>query len=184
MHLVFLSCRLLNSDCNLLQLWTRRVLLSRSNPDPPSSTKRIPRKTYALALCLDFIFLTKETQQKSLIFDFRIFSPLLCFFHCCLKQLDRFIPNRSAMDFGYAHYMLTEGRKGGKENPVVTSPSREAYQQQLADAVNMTNRTRILAFKNKPPVDLISKDIFSPPPQPKSSKPKRYIPQVNPTTST
>lgn len=44
-HLVFLSCRLLNSDYNLLQLWTRRVLLSRSNPDPPSSTKRIPRKT-------------------------------------------------------------------------------------------------------------------------------------------
>ena len=27
-------------------------------------------------------------------------------------QLDRFIPNRSAMDFDYAHYMLTEGYKG------------------------------------------------------------------------
>ncbi|KAI5437490.1 hypothetical protein KIW84_023559 [Lathyrus oleraceus] len=31
-------------------------------------------------------------------------------------NLDRCIPNRSAMDFGYAHYMLTEGTKG-KENP-------------------------------------------------------------------
>ncbi|KAI7998751.1 Cell division cycle 20.1, cofactor of APC complex [Camellia lanceoleosa] len=28
------------------------------------------------------------------------------------ENLDRFIPNRSAIDFDYAHYMLTEGRKG------------------------------------------------------------------------
>lgn len=96
-----------------------------------------------------------------------------------MKQLDRFIPNRSAMDFGYAHYMLTEGRKG-KENPTVTSPSRQAYQKQLAEAVNINDRTRILAFKNKPPakVELIPRDILSPPPQSRSSKPKRHIPQV------
>ncbi|KAL2345330.1 hypothetical protein Fmac_006615 [Flemingia macrophylla] len=102
------------------------------------------------------------------------------------ENLDRFIPNRSAMDFDYAHYMLTEGNKKGKEkeNPGVTSPSREAYLKQLAEAFNM-NRTRILAFKNKPPtpVELIPKSILSPPPPSSmSSKPRRYIPQCSERT--
>ncbi|KAL9381878.1 hypothetical protein Peur_024913 [Populus x canadensis] len=70
------------------------------------------------------------------------------------ENLDRFIPNRSAMDMDYARFMLTEGRKG-KENPTVNSPSREAYRKQLADSLNM-NRTRILAFKNKPPAPVDS----------------------------
>ncbi|MCI85417.1 cell division cycle 20.1 cofactor of APC complex-like, partial [Trifolium medium] len=46
------------------------------------------------------------------------------------------------MDFGYAHYMLTEGTKGGKEgkeNPAVMS----TYQKQLAEACDIP--TRILA---------------------------------------
>ncbi|KAJ6697156.1 hypothetical protein OIU85_003511 [Salix viminalis] len=50
------------------------------------------------------------------------------------ENLDRFIPNRSAMDMDYAHFMLTEGRKG-KENPTVNSPSREAYKKQNADSL-------------------------------------------------
>lgn len=94
-------------------------------------------------------------------------------------QLDRFIPNRSAMDFDYANYMLTEGRKG-KENPAATSsPSREAYRKQLAETLNM-NRTRILAFKNKPPsaVEGIPSDFSSAAHQTKSVKPPRHIPQV------
>ncbi|KAK7337346.1 hypothetical protein VNO77_17913 [Canavalia gladiata] len=100
------------------------------------------------------------------------------------ENLDRFIPNRSAMDFDYAHYMLTEGNRKGKENPVTTSPSREAYRKQLAEAFNM-NHTRILAFKNKAPtpVELIPKSILSPPPpRSKSSKPRRYIPQSSERT--
>ncbi|XP_057721595.1 cell division cycle 20.2, cofactor of APC complex-like [Arachis stenosperma] len=99
------------------------------------------------------------------------------------ENLDRFIPNRSAMDFSYAHYMLTEGKKE-KENPVASSPARQAYQKQLAEAFNM-NRTRILEFKNKPPapVERIPKNFLSPPPpQSKSSKPKRYIPQSSERT--
>ena len=64
--------------------------------------------------------------------------------------MDRFIPNRAAMDFDYAHYMLTDGRKG-KENLAVISPSREAHQKKLAEAFNM-NQTRILVFKIKPSV--------------------------------
>lgn len=94
------------------------------------------------------------------------------------ENLDRFIPNRSAMDFSYAHYMLTEGRKV-KENPSGTSH----YQKQLAEVLNM-NRTRILAFKNKPqpPVELIPKHILSPPPRSKSSKPRRHIPQSSERT--
>ncbi|KAJ4837433.1 hypothetical protein Tsubulata_012769 [Turnera subulata] len=96
------------------------------------------------------------------------------------ENLDRFIPNRSAMDMDFAHYMLTEGRKFGKENPfgvggggVLLSPSKEAYRKQLAEALNLT-RTRILAFKNKP----------LPPRRPPSSplrhpKPSRWIPHTH-----
>ncbi|KAJ4917433.1 hypothetical protein Rs2_02983 [Raphanus sativus] len=62
------------------------------------------------------------------------------------ENLDRFIPNRSAMDFDYAHFALTEGREAKEEE---VSPSREAYRKQLAEALNL-NRTRILAFRNKP----------------------------------
>lgn len=83
------------------------------------------------------------------------------------------------MDFDYAHYMLTEGKKG-KENPSVSSsPSREAYRKQLAETFNM-NRTRILAFKNKPPtpVEAIPNDFSAAAYQVKPAKPRRHIPQV------
>lgn len=98
------------------------------------------------------------------------------------ENLDRFIPNRSAMDFDYAHYMLTEGAKG-KENPVVSSPSRDAYRKQLAESLNM-NRTRILAFKNKPPapVDLIPHESSTLPQENRSAKPRRFIPQTSEKT--
>nr|VDD40843.1 unnamed protein product [Brassica oleracea] len=97
------------------------------------------------------------------------------------ENLDRFIPNRSAMDFDYAHYALTEGNKGKDQ---VSSPSREAYRKQLAETMNL-NHTRILAFRNKPqaPVDLLPTDHFaSLHQQPKSVKPRRYIPQTSERT--
>ena len=102
---------------------------------------------------------------------------LILIFEFNHHQLDRFIPNRSAIDFDYAHYMLTEGAKG-KENPAVASPSRDAYRKQLAETLNM-NRTRILAFKNKPPepVELIPHHT-SAVQQDKPVKPKRFISQV------
>ncbi|KAL8463890.1 hypothetical protein ACS0TY_033729 [Phlomoides rotata] len=95
-----------------------------------------------------------------------------------LMQLDRFIPNRSAMDFDYANYMLTGGMKGKKNADVSSSPSREAYKKLLAETFNM-NRTRILAFKNKPPtpVEAIPNEFMSAADQVKSSKPRRHIPQ-------
>ena len=97
------------------------------------------------------------------------------------SQLDRFIPNRSAMDCSYAHYMLTEGRKiKEKHEQVAVLLSRETYRKRLAKALNK-NYIQILAFKNKAPapVELFPKDFFSPPPSPsKSSKPRCYIPQV------
>nr|GEY25727.1 cell division cycle 20.2, cofactor of APC complex-like [Tanacetum cinerariifolium] len=98
------------------------------------------------------------------------------------ENLDRFIPNRSAMDFDYAHYMLTEAKKG-KENPVDSSPAREAYRKRLAEGCNM-NRTRILAFKNKPPppVEAIPSDLFAPAQQSKTVKARRYIPQTSERT--
>ncbi|KAH7571458.1 hypothetical protein ACOSP7_014066 [Xanthoceras sorbifolium] len=102
------------------------------------------------------------------------------------ENLDRFIPNRSAMDFDYAHYMLTE-EKTGKENPnsAICSPAREAYRRQLAETFNM-NRTRILAFKNKAPtpVELIPQAHSSTSSlhQPKPTKPRRHIPQTSERT--
>ncbi|KAK4279796.1 hypothetical protein QN277_011512 [Acacia crassicarpa] len=95
------------------------------------------------------------------------------------ENLDRFIPNRSAMDFDYAHYMLTEGAKG-KENPNANSPS--AYQKHLAEAMNM-NRTRILAFKNKPPepVELMPREPTTTL-HDKPAKPRRFIPQSSERT--
>ncbi|CAA2968566.1 cell division cycle, cofactor of APC complex-like [Olea europaea subsp. europaea] len=99
------------------------------------------------------------------------------------ENLDRFIPNRSAMNFDYARYMLAEARTG-KENPAtVSSPSREAYRKQLAEALNM-NRTRILAFKNKPPTrkETILTDFALATHEAKPSKPRRHIPQTSERT--
>lgn len=79
------------------------------------------------------------------------------------------------MDFDYACYMVMEGTKVRKENPNRNSE----YQKRLAEACNMNDRTRILAFKNKPPipVELVPKELVfpSPPPRPQSkpSKPRR-----------
>ena len=46
-------------------------------------------------------------------------------------KLDRFILNRPAMDFNYAHYMLTEARKG-EENPAVCSKTNLQRQWRLS----------------------------------------------------
>ncbi|CAO2821472.1 unnamed protein product [Amaranthus hypochondriacus] len=94
----------------------------------------------------------------------------------CNENLDRFIPNRSAMDFDYAHYMLTDGRKD-KKNPAPTSPSKVAYQKQLKE-IFQKNRTRILEFKNKPhsPVEFMPQE-YAPVQPSKPIKPRRHIPQ-------
>ncbi|KAL5724738.1 hypothetical protein ACHQM5_007961 [Ranunculus cassubicifolius] len=92
------------------------------------------------------------------------------------ENFDRFIPNRAAMDFDFAHYMLTQGRKGEGDEQVPISE----YRKQLAELLNM-NRTRILSFKSKPPV----KHSPFPCPTPlinnnqlKPRKPRRSIPQA------
>ncbi|CAK9153286.1 unnamed protein product [Ilex paraguariensis] len=74
-------------------------------------------------------------------------------------DLDRFIPNRSAMDFDFAQFMLTGG-KVEKENSASSSPSKDAYRKHLAEIFSM-NRTRILAFKNKPPPSVDGVQEFS-----------------------
>ncbi|KAI3909303.1 hypothetical protein MKW98_025945 [Papaver atlanticum] len=94
------------------------------------------------------------------------------------ENCDRFIRNRSAMDFDYAYYMLMEARKG-KENPVESTPAKEAYRKQLAEALNL-NRTRILAFKNKAPTP--AQSLFpeiSSLQQAKPAKPRRSLPQTD-----
>ncbi|KAI3468556.1 hypothetical protein Pfo_025219 [Paulownia fortunei] len=93
------------------------------------------------------------------------------------ENLDRFIPNRSAMDFDYAHYMLTGGGVE-KEDAGPCSPSKQLYRKHLAEILNM-NRTRILAFKNKaPPFAKNIHESCSPARQTKSVKERRHISQA------
>jgi len=91
-------------------------------------------------------------------------------------QGDRFIPDRSAMDMDMAHYLLTEPRKD-KEN-AAASPSKEAYRRLLAEKL-LNNRTRILAFRNKPPEP---ENVAAANPasshHAKPAKQRRHIPQV------
>ncbi|XP_051216127.1 cell division cycle 20.2, cofactor of APC complex [Lolium perenne] len=89
---------------------------------------------------------------------------------------DRFIPDRSAMDMDMAHYLLTEPRKN-QENTEVVSPSKEAYRRLLREKL-LNNRTRILAFRNKPPEpeNVSAADAVSSH-QAKPAKQRRYIPQ-------
>ncbi|KAL9811654.1 putative transcription factor WD40-like family [Arabidopsis thaliana] len=90
------------------------------------------------------------------------------------QNLDRFIPNRSVMDFDFANYALTQGSKRNLDE--VTSASRKAYMPQLAVVMNQ-NRTRIFAFRNKPKALLSTNHSDSPHQNPKPVKPRRYIPQ-------
>jgi cell division cycle 20, cofactor of APC complex len=80
------------------------------------------------------------------------------------------------MDMDMAHYLLTESKKD-KEN-AAASPSKEAYRRLLAEKL-LNNRTRILAFRNKPPEpENVSVDAASSHPQAKPAKQRRHIPQV------
>ncbi|KAK8966378.1 hypothetical protein KSP40_PGU013147 [Platanthera guangdongensis] len=62
---------------------------------------------------------------------------------------DRFIPDRSTMDFDVAHYLLMQPRKE-KENAGIVSPAKEAYRKLLVETLP-NNRTRIFPFNRKPP---------------------------------
>lgn len=55
------------------------------------------------------------------------------------------------MDMDLGHYLLTETKKD-KENAaaMAASPSKEAYRRLLVEKL-LRKRTRILAFRNKPP---------------------------------
>nr|CAD1821298.1 unnamed protein product [Ananas comosus var. bracteatus] len=88
------------------------------------------------------------------------------------EDADRFIPNRSAMDFDFANYMLTQSRKD-KKNAAAASTSKEAYRK-LLDEVLLNNRTRILAFNSKP---LAPPERASSSHQTKSARRQRHIPQ-------
>jgi cell division cycle 20, cofactor of APC complex len=100
--------------------------------------------------------------------------------HVCVLQGDRFIPDRSAMDMDLAHYLLTEPRRD-KENAsgMAASPSKEAYRRLLAEKL-LNNRTRILAFRSKPPEpeNVSFADTTSSNLQAKPAKQRRHIPQV------
>ncbi|ONK78009.1 uncharacterized protein A4U43_C02F13250 [Asparagus officinalis] len=90
---------------------------------------------------------------------------------------ERYIPNRSAMDFGFARYQLTQSAPDKeRENEATESDSpssKDAYRKCLAKALGM-DRTRILAFRNKPPPYA---EQCSSPPAMKHRKRQRSIPR-------
>ncbi|CAA7395516.1 unnamed protein product [Spirodela intermedia] len=88
-------------------------------------------------------------------------SKLLTRPHTSSRQCgDRFIPDRSAMDFDMAYYLLTETKKEKENAAAVASPSKEAYRRHLAETL-LPNRSRILAFKAKPPSSSSAQEISS-----------------------
>jgi cell division cycle 20, cofactor of APC complex len=68
-----------------------------------------------------------------------------------LLQLDRFIPNRSGIDFEAANYNLTKENQTNGDEPT-GSPDKDEYQRMLAASLKVGNDAgRILAFKHKAP---------------------------------
>ncbi|KAI8540421.1 hypothetical protein RHMOL_Rhmol09G0262700 [Rhododendron molle] len=95
--------------------------------------------------------------------------------------LDRFIPNRPDID--NARSKLTED----KENSAESSPPGKAYRQLLAGALNIDQKSRILAFKNKPTTRPAGaranpNDYYSATQESKPTKPGRHIPQTSERT--
>ncbi|KAL4186825.1 hypothetical protein AMTRI_Chr09g36010 [Amborella trichopoda] len=83
----------------------------------------------------------------------------------------RFIPDRRTMDLDVARYMLMDSKK---ENTTSGSPSKEAYRKHLSVIV-LKNRTRILAFKSKPPtLERAYEEVLSDKYQVRSTKPRRH----------
>jgi cell division cycle protein 20 (cofactor of APC complex) len=81
------------------------------------------------------------------------------------------------MDMDVAQYLLTEPRKD-KENAAAASPSKEMYRRLLAEKL-VNNRTRILAFRNKPPEpENVSATVAASSHLAKPAKQRRHIPQV------
>ena len=63
-------------------------------------------------------------------------------------QLDRFIPNRSALDFDTATFNLSKENVCAEDG---ASPSKDEYKKLLAASLNVADASRILAFKQKAP---------------------------------
>lgn len=71
----------------------------------------------------------------------------------CLLQGDRFIPNRSGIDFEAASFNLTkENQLGMSDDTDASLPAKDEYQNMLAASMQVGNDSgRILAFKHKAP---------------------------------
>ncbi|KAF3793537.1 putative cytosolic iron-sulfur assembly protein 1 [Nymphaea thermarum] len=84
-----------------------------------------------------------------------------------------FIPNRAAMDFDVAQYLMVDSKK---ENTTrILTSSQKAYMERLTE-VCLKNRTRILAFGSKPLEP--AENISWLPQRSWSVKPRRYISQT------
>ncbi|ERN19754.1 hypothetical protein AMTR_s00064p00056010 [Amborella trichopoda] len=74
------------------------------------------------------------------------------------------------MDLDVARYMLTDSsqRNSNKENVVADSPVKKALNE-----IVFQNRTRILAFKSRPPApaESVCEEVFSDTHQVRSTKP-------------
>lgn len=78
---------------------------------------------------------------------------------------DRFIPNRSAMNFEANYYKMVTADRENEENECA-SPSKAEFRKNMAENLGGDqSNARILAFKTKPPtpregICLISEDVY------------------------
>ena len=64
---------------------------------------------------------------------------------------DRFIPQRSAMDFDVSNFQLTRGNANTENASVNASPAKEEYKKELAQTLMQTENptNKVLAYKQK-----------------------------------
>ena len=107
-------------------------------------------------------------------------------------EMDRFIPNRSAVDVDLAHFSFIKENDPNKANQqqqetALLSPSKEEYKRRLAEGLlesNGSQSSRILAFKTKAPAppegyDTVMRSLYTANAGPRvPRKQHRAIPQA------
>lgn len=66
-------------------------------------------------------------------------------------KLDRFIPNRAALDLESSQFNLTKENQATEEPDDLTTPQKQEYKRLLAASMNVGEANRILTFKQKAP---------------------------------
>ena len=131
---------------------------------------------------------TNETNEADMASTSRAATPC----KASKGEMDRFIPNRSAVDVDLAHFSFIKENDPNKANQqqqetALLSPSKEEYKRRLAEGLlesNGSQSSRILAFKTKAPAppegyDTVMRSLYTANAGPRvPRKQHRAIPQA------